>query len=75
MNDAKEHINKLDNNMTWTIWFLPPYRCKWDLPEQNIANCILPPELFPDIFIISTVCSHDMSEITKLGYKAKFFIS
>ena len=21
-------------------------RCKWELPDQHIANCILPPELF-----------------------------
>ena len=45
------------------------------LPDQHIANCILPPELIPNIFIISTVCSHTMSKVTKLIYKAMFFIS
>ena len=36
-------------------------RCKWEFPDQHIADCILPPELFFNIHIISTVCSHDMS--------------
>ena len=35
-------------------------RCKWEFPDEHVANCILPPELFFNIFI-STVCSHDMS--------------
>ena len=36
-------------------------RCKWEFHDQHIAHCILPPELFYNILIISTVCSHDMS--------------
>ena len=32
--------------------------CKWEFPIQHIASCILPPELFFYILIISTVCSH-----------------
>ena len=31
------------------------HRCKWELPNQHIPNCILPPELFFNILIISTV--------------------
>ena len=38
-----------------------PRRGKWELPDQHIASCRLPTELFLNIFIISTVCSHDMS--------------
>ena len=36
-------------------------KCKWELPDQHISNCILPPEFFFNILLISTVCSHDMS--------------
>ena len=36
-------------------------RCKWQRPDQHIANCISPPQLFFHIIIVSTVCSHDMS--------------
>ena len=43
-------------------------RCKWELPHQHITNRILTTELFPNIFIISTVCSHDMSYVMKLLY-------
>ena len=50
-------------------------RCKWEFPDQHIAHCILPPELFFSILIISTVCSHDMSLVTKFLDKAKFLIS
>ena len=35
--------------------------CRWELPDQHVANCILPPELFFNILIICSVCSHDMS--------------
>ena len=66
--------------ISWvTIWLEQLYfclnRCKWELPDQHIANCILPPEFFFNILIISTVCSHDMSLVTKLVYKAMFLIS
>ena len=50
-------------------------RCKWELPDQHIANCILPPELFFNILISSTVCRHDMSKVTKFLDKAQFLIS
>ena len=60
MNDAKVHIHKWGNNMTWTIGFFLN-RCKWELPDQHIAHCILPPELSFNILIISTVCSYEVS--------------
>ena len=75
MNDAKDHIHKWGNNMTRTVGFLPQYRCKWELPDQNIPKSILPHELFFNILITSTVCSHDMSKVTKLLDEAKFLIS
>ena len=61
--------------MTWTIVFFCLQRCKWELPDQHIDNGILPPELFYNILIISTVRRHEMSKVTKLVYKAKFLIS
>ena len=36
-------------------------RCERELPNQHIPNSVLPHELFFNILIISTVCSHDMS--------------
>ena len=51
------------------------HRFKCELPNQHIANCILPHELFPNIFLISTVGSHDMSYVTKHVYEAKSLIS
>ena len=37
-------------------------RCQWKLPDQHIANCILPDELFFNILMISTVYSHEISK-------------
>ena len=45
------------------------HRCIRELPDQHIAKCILPPELFSNILIISTLCSHDISKVTKLESK------
>ena len=42
-------------------------RCKWELPDQHIANGILPPELFFHIPIISTVCSHNISAVCMIS--------
>ena len=62
-----------------TIWLEQLYfclnRCKRELPDQHIANSILPPAFFFNILIISTVCCHDISWVTKLLGKAKFLIS
>ena len=74
MNGAKQHIHK------WvTIWLeqldFCLNRCKWEFFDQHIAHCILPPELFFNILIISAVCSYDMSWVTKFLDKAKFLIS
>ena len=51
------------------------HRCKWELPDQHIDNCIFLPELFFNIRIISTVCSLRIFKATKLLYKAKLLIS
>ena len=65
---------------TWinwvTVWLerfdFSLHWCKWELPDQHIANCILTPELFFNIFNDSTVCSRDMSYEAKYVQKAKF---
>ena len=50
-------------------------KCKWELPDQHIANWVLPPELFFNILIISAVCSRLMTCPTKLLDNYKFLIS
>ena len=60
MNDDKEHIHKLGNNMTWTNWIfanMVRMRTSWQAYCQlNLASWIV-----FNILIISTVYSHDMS--------------
>ena len=51
------------------------HRCKWEFPDQHIANCTLPSELFFNILIISIIWSYDMCKVTNLLNKAKFLIS
>ena len=56
--------HKWGNNTTWTVHFCLN-RCKWELPDQHIANCIFPLELFFNILIISTVCSPQLTTFIK----------
>ena len=49
MNDAKEHIHKLGNNMTWTVGFLHQLRA-----NENFLTSILPTEFcLLNCFLIS----------------------
>ena len=67
-----------NTTINWvTIWLeqleFCLHRSKWELSDQPTAFCHL--NCFFNIHVISTVCSHDMCQATKLLHKAKFLIS